>query len=218
MSYSVFLDFDGTLKASGADKMSPRVVNALRAAQEKGHKIFLNTGRAVSFLDVDAFNGFRFDGFLCGCSYINVKGRVLMADRLTADELHGYELFKANNCATCHVGANLGGESYELMGLRQHYFEARGTDLTEEDNGRYKQTQNERDRHRFKVPGLRNIELTWPYYHDGTRATMEEAVRDMALYQCDVVLTDAEVASIVAFLRTLTGEYQGQKLTSDNKQ
>lgn len=87
MSYSVFLDFDGTLKASGADKMSPRVVNALRAAQEKGHKIFLNTGRAVSFLDVDAFNGFRFDGFLCGCSYINVKGRVLMADRLTADEL-----------------------------------------------------------------------------------------------------------------------------------
>ena len=52
------------------------------------------------------------------------------------------------------------------------------------------------------MPGLRNIELTWPYYHDGTRATMEEAVRDMALYQCDIVLTDAEVASIVAFLRT----------------
>jgi cytochrome c peroxidase len=116
------------------------------------------------------------------------------------------------------VGANLGGESYELMGLRQHYFEARGTELTEEDNGRYKQTQAERDRHRFKVPGLRNIELTWPYYHDGTRATMEEAVRDMALYQCDVELSDAEVASIVAFMRTLTGEYQGKKLTSDNKQ
>lgn len=139
-------------------------------------------------------------------------------EAITADELHGYELFKANNCATCHVGASLGGESYELMGLRQHYFEARGTELTEEDNGRYKQTQEERDRHRFKVPGLRNIELTWPYYHDGTRATMEEAVRDMALYQCDVELTDEEVASIVAFMRTLTGEYQGQKLTSDNKQ
>lgn len=138
-------------------------------------------------------------------------------EALTADELHGYDLFKANNCATCHVGANLGGESYELMGLRQHYFEARGLALTEEDNGRFKQTQNERDRHRFKVPGLRNIELTWPYYHDGTRQTMDEAVRDMAKYQCDVELSDAEAASIVAFLRTLTGEYQGKKLTSENK-
>ena len=138
-------------------------------------------------------------------------------EALTADELHGYDLFKANNCATCHVGANLGGESYELMGLRQHYFEARGMELTEEDNGRFKQTQDERDRHRFKVPGLRNIELTWPYYHDGTRLTMDEAVRDMAKYQCDVELSDAEVASIVAFLRTLTGEYQGKKLTSDNE-
>ena len=139
-------------------------------------------------------------------------------EALTAEELRGYELFKANNCATCHIGANLGGESYELMGLRQHYFQARGTELTEEDNGRFKQTQEERDRHRFKVPGLRNIELTWPYYHDGTRATMEEAVRDMAFYQYDVVLDDAEVAAIVAFLRTLTGEYQGKKLTSENKQ
>ena len=138
-------------------------------------------------------------------------------DALTAEELRGYDLFKVNNCATCHVGANLGGESYELMGLRQHYFQARGTTLTEEDNGRFKQTQDERDRHRFKVPGLRNIELTWPYYHDGTRATMEEAVRDMAFYQFDTVLNDAEVAAIVAFLRTLTGEYQGKKLTSDNK-
>ena len=138
-------------------------------------------------------------------------------EALTADELHGYDLFKANNCATCHVGANLGGESYELMGLRQHYFEARGLALTEEDNGRFKQTQDERDRHRFKVPGLRNIELTWPYYHDGTRQTMDEAVRDMAKYQCDVELSDAEAASIVAFLRTLTGEYQGKKLTSENK-
>ncbi len=139
-------------------------------------------------------------------------------EALTAEEVHGYELFKANNCATCHVGANLGGESYELMGLRQHYFQARGTELTEEDNGRFKQTQDERDRHRFKVPGLRNIELTWPYYHDGTRTTMEEAVRDMAFYQCDASLNDAEVGAIVAFLRTLTGEYQGKKLTSDNKQ
>ena len=117
----------------------------------------------------------------------------------------------------CHVGANLGGESYELMGLRRHYFEDRGLELTEEDNGRYKETKEERDRHRFKVPGLRNIELTWPYYHDGTRLTMDEAVRDMARYQSDVDIDDDEVAAIVAFLRTLTGEYKGEKLSNVNE-
>ena len=138
-------------------------------------------------------------------------------EALTAEELRGYELFKENSCATCHVGINLGGESYELMGLRRHYFEERGMELTEEDNGRYKQTQEERDRHRFKVPGLRNVELTWPYYHDGSRVTMDEAVRDMALYQCDVELADEDVEAIVAFLTTLTGEYNGTKLTSKNE-
>ncbi|MBO5881789.1 MAG: heme-binding domain-containing protein [Alistipes sp.] len=136
---------------------------------------------------------------------------------LTAQELKGYELFKEYNCATCHVGPNLGGQSYELMGLRRHYFDTRGMELTEEDNGRFKQTNEERDRHRFKVPGLRNIELTWPYYHDGTRLTMDDAVRDMALYQCDVELTAEENEAIVAFLRTLTGEYNGMLLTNSNK-
>lgn len=137
---------------------------------------------------------------------------------ITAEELQGYELFKENNCATCHVGVNLGGESYELMGLRKHYFADRGLALTEEDNGRFKQTQQERDRHRFKVPGLRNVELTWPYYHDGTRATLEEAVRDMAIYQSGVELTDEENANIVAFLKTLTGEFNGKPLANKNQQ
>jgi cytochrome c peroxidase len=136
---------------------------------------------------------------------------------ITAEELKGYELFKEYNCATCHVGPNLGGLSYELMGLRHHYFEARGMELTEEDNGRYKETKEERDRHRFKVPGLRNIALTWPYYHDGTRLTMDEAVRDMALYQCDVELDNEETKAIVAFLYTLTGEHNGALLTNPNE-
>ena len=137
---------------------------------------------------------------------------------ITAEAKRGYELFKEYNCATCHVGVNLGGESYELMGLREHYFAARDMEMTEEDNGRFKQTQLERDRHRFKVPGLRNVALTWPYYHDGTRATLEEAVRDMGRYQSGVMLTDAETSDIVAFLNSLTGEYQGKPLTNANKQ
>ena len=146
----------------------------------------------------------RFDKWLRGDS-----------DAITAEELAGYELFKKYDCATCHVGPNLGGQSYELMGLRRHYFTDRGLDLTVEDNGRFKETQLERDRHRFKVPGLRNVEHTWPYYHDGTRETLEDAVRDMGLYQSGVELTSAEVDQITSFLKTLTGEYKGQLLTND---
>jgi len=136
-------------------------------------------------------------------------------EAITADELSGYELFKKYDCATCHVGPNLGGQSYELMGLRRHYFADRGLELTVEDNGRFKETQLERDRHRFKVPGLRNVEHTWPYYHDGTRETLEDAVRDMGIYQSGVELTSAEVDQITSFLKTLTGEYQGKLLTND---
>ena len=135
---------------------------------------------------------------------------------ITAEEFEGYELFKKYDCATCHAGKNLGGLSYELMGLRKHYFEARGLEMTEEDNGRYKETKQERDRHRFKVPGLRNVEHTWPYYHDGTRETLEDAVRDMGTYQSGVELTDEETAKITAFLKTLTGEYQGKPVTTTN--
>ena len=135
---------------------------------------------------------------------------------ITADELAGYELFKTYDCATCHVGPNLGGLSYELMGLRKHYFADRGMELTNEDNGRYKETQQERDRHRFKVPGLRNVEHTWPYYHDGTRHTLEEAVRDMAIYQSGVELSDADIDLISSFLMTLTGEYNGVPVASNN--
>ena len=135
---------------------------------------------------------------------------------LTAEELEGYELFKKYDCATCHAGPNLGGLTYELMGLRRHYFADRGLELTHEDNGRFKETGAERDRHRFKVPGLRNVEHTWPYYHDGTRETLEEAVRDMGIYQSGVELSQAEINSITSFLNTLTGEYNGEKITTTN--
>ena len=135
---------------------------------------------------------------------------------LTAEEINGYELFKEYNCATCHVGENLGGQSYELMGVRADYFGDRGTEITFEDHGRNKETKTERDMHRFKVPGLRNIELTGPYYHDGTKKTLEEAVNDMAKYEVGITLTETETANIVKFLKTLTGEYKGKTLTNDN--
>ena len=129
------------------------------------------------------------------------------ATAITAEELEGYNLFKKYNCATCHVGANLGGQSYELMGQYADYFAARGTEMTAEDNGRFKQTSIERDRHRFKVPGLRNVALTYPYFHDGTEPELKEAVCKMGTYQVGVEIPDAEEDKIVAFLHTLTGEF-----------
>ena len=135
---------------------------------------------------------------------------------ITAEELEGYELFKKYDCATCHAGPVLGGHTYELMGLRNDYFTDRGLEMTHEDNGRFKETGLERDRHRFKVPGLRNVEHTWPYYHDGTRETLEEAVRDMGYYQTGVELSQNEIKSITSFLKTLTGEYKGVPVYSNN--
>ena len=137
---------------------------------------------------------------------------------LTTEELAGYDLFKKYNCATCHVGENMVGQSYELMGIKQDYFADRGTELTVEDNGRFKETKNERDRYRFKVPGLRNVALTAPYFHDATQATLEDAVRAMGKYEVGVDLSQQEVKQIVAFLQTLTGEYQGKLLTNVNLQ
>lgn len=135
---------------------------------------------------------------------------------MTEEEIAGYDLFKLYNCATCHVGENMGGQSYELMGIKADYFADRGTELTIEDNGRYKETKADRDKHRFKVPGLRNIALTVPYFHDGTMKTMDEAVIAMAKYEVGVDLTNEEVKKIVAFLNTLTGEYKGKLLTNDS--
>lgn len=137
-------------------------------------------------------------------------------EAMSANEIRGYELFKKYNCATCHAGENMGGLSFELMGLRADYFADRGTELTIEDNGRFKETALERDRHRFKVPGLRNIELTAPYFHDGTMKTLEEAVEAMAKYESGVTLTDEETSLIVEFMRALTGEYKGKPLANAN--
>ena len=101
------------------------------------------------------------------------------ADALSAEEKRGHEVFRAG-CATCHVGELLGGKSFEVMGLRADYFEARGGKLTDADHGRYNVTKDEKDRHAFKVPTLRNVARTFPYFHDGSKETLREAVDAMA--------------------------------------
>ena len=149
--------------------------------------------------------------------------RYLKGDKkaLTDEQIEGYALFKDYNCATCHAGVNMGGLSYELMGQRANYFKDREVNvksgLTDADNGRFAQTQNERDRYRFKTPTLRNVALTWPYYHDGSVKTLPEAVHMMSKYQVGRDMSDADAAKVVSFLQALTGQYKGQTLTNANK-
>jgi cytochrome c peroxidase len=130
---------------------------------------------------------------------------------LNANEKAGYALFK-DNCASCHVGPALGGLSYEKIGAKRDYFHRRGGSITEADLGRYNMTHDEADRHVFKVPTLRNIELTFPYFHDGSVAQLADAVRIMAKVQKNKEFRPEEVDSLVAFLKTLTGEYKGKSL------
>ena len=121
-------------------------------------------------------------------------------------QVFGYELFKFNKCATCHTGINLGGQTRELMGRHKNYFEDRGWELTKEDMGYFNCTADEYDRHRFKVPGLRNVKLTKPYFHDGSRQELHDAVQAMGIYQSGCKISDEDAKAIVAFLETLTGE------------
>ena len=136
---------------------------------------------------------------------------------LNEQQLRGYETFKEVGCATCHNGVNVGGGMYQRMGLVENYFELRGGDLTEADQGRFNVTQNEADRHKFKVPTLRNVALTAPYFHDGSIETLDEAVRIMGRVQLGQQLTDAQVTDIVAFLNALTGELPDTALLPEDQ-
>ncbi len=128
------------------------------------------------------------------------------AEAMTTEQIAGYELFKENSCATCHAGVNLGGLTYEYMGTRAEYFADRGTELTEEDYGRGKQEESTFFDHRFKTPGLRNVALTAPYFHDATQATLLDAVNAMVKYQTNETVSEKEAEQIVDFLNALTGE------------
>lgn len=130
-------------------------------------------------------------------------------DALTAREAAGYRLFKAYGCASCHQGVNLGGNLYQKFGVFEELMAAA---TASEDLGRIYITHILRDRQVFRVPGLRNIALTAPYFHDGRARTLEEAVDIMAKAQLGRELAAEEIGLIVDFLHTLTGEYQGRPL------
>lgn len=123
---------------------------------------------------------------------------------LTARQKRGYQLFKDNKCATCHTGKILGGRSYEPLGLKKEFGFG---EITAADIGRMNVTNEVRDRLRQKVPTLRNVALTAPYFHRGDVATLDEAVRQMLKYQVGTTLAQGDIEDIVAFLESLNGVY-----------
>ena len=130
---------------------------------------------------------------------------------LTKTEQEGYRLFKANGCISCHQGVNVGGNMFQPFGIIGDYLADRGK-ITTADLGRFNVTKNAADRHVFRVPSLRNVAVTAPYFHDGSAKTLEEAVGKMTKYQLGRTIPTEQIESIVQFLRTLTGEYQGKPL------
>jgi len=130
---------------------------------------------------------------------------------LTAEEKGGYEKFKSFGCSSCHQGVNIGGNMFQTLGAMADYFAERG-DVTSPDFGRFNVTGKEEDRFVFKVPSLRNVALTPPYFHDGSARRLEEAVAVMGKYQLGRKLSTGDIDQIVKFLKTLTGEYRGSPL------
>jgi cytochrome c peroxidase len=130
---------------------------------------------------------------------------------LASDEQRGYELFREYGCASCHQGINIGGNMLQRFGVMRNYFDERGN-LTPADVGLFAATGREEDRYVFRVPSLRNVALTAPYFHDGSAQSLEQAVGVMARFQLGRDLNDDQAGDIAAFLRTLTGELNGVPL------
>lgn len=121
-------------------------------------------------------------------------------DALTSKELAGYKLFKDSGCVACHYGPAVGGLSFQIMGVVEPY------ETKSSAEGLSAVTGKDADRFKFKVPTLRNVELTYPYFHDGEAETLTEAVDVMGRLQLGKKFSSAENANIVAFLKTLTGD------------
>lgn len=119
---------------------------------------------------------------------------------ITEQELAGYNTFKSIGCVACHNGPAAGGTSFQRMGVVEPY------QTTNPAEGRAAVTGKDADRFNFKVPSLRNVELTYPYFHDGAYWTLEEATDVMARLQLGRQLNEEEISNVVAFLKTLTGD------------
>ncbi len=146
-----------------------------------------NVAKAIAAFERTLVTPSRFDKFLKGDT-----------NALTKKEKEGLRLFIDKGCASCHNGVAVGGQMFAKFGIVKPY--------PTPDMGKYKVTKKEEDKYVFKVPSLRNIAMTYPYFHDGSVWDLKEAVRIMGETQLGIKLSHDEIDKIVAFLKSLTGE------------
>ena len=171
-------------------KSMPEYVDSFKKAfpKDKDPIKFGNMAKAIGAFERKLVTPSRWDKFLGGD-----------AQALTNEEKAGFKVFMETGCQSCHAGTYLGGSFYQILGLAKPWPDA-------SDPGREKVTKNAADRMMFKVPGLRNIAETKPYYHNGKVETLELAVSRMAEYQLGKTLHQGQIRSIVTWLKALTGK------------
>jgi len=193
-----FAEAEGKLRALGYAKMFeaafPNEQDAITAE---------NWATAIGAFERTLMTPAPFDAYLKG----NTKA-------LSAQAKLGLEKFISTGCAGCHNGTTVGGQSFQKFGLTEDYWLATGSKemplLKGRDTGRYLDTKKNEDMYVFKVPQLRNVAMTPPYFHDGSVAKLDDAVRVMARLQLGKKLSDEDVAHIVAFLESLSGAVPAQ--------
>ncbi|MBT8327730.1 MAG: cytochrome-c peroxidase [Bacteroidia bacterium] len=158
-----------------------------------------NLKKAIGAFERTLVTPSKFDDYIAGNN-----------EALTNKEKEGLQRYIKAGCTTCHSGALLGGNMYQKFGLFGDYWEYTKSDRI--DGGKYEVTKKESDKYIFKVPSLRNIEKTGPYFHDGSVESLDDAISIMAKLQSNQDLNAQEVNSIKVFLYTLTGEVPKESL------
>jgi cytochrome c peroxidase len=183
---------------AGVLKSMPGYVTAFKQAfpGEKDPVTLENAAKAIGAFERGLVTPARWDKFLKGDQ-----------TALTQEEKAGLNTFVAAGCQACHAGTLLGGNLYQKIGVIKPYPDR-------SDEGRFQVTKSEADKMTFKVPSLRNVEKTGPYFHNGKIPTLDAAIGQMAEYQLGKPLSDAEVRSISAFLKTLTGDIPAEYITA----
>lgn len=175
----------------------PEYVKAFKTAfpNDKDPVTYNNMGKAIGAFERRLVTPARWDKFLKGDE-----------TALTAEEKVGFNTFARSGCPTCHAGSLLGGNMYQRLGTAKEWPDP-------SDLGRLNVTKNQADKLMFKVPSLRNIEKTGPYFHDGKVTSLNEAIVKMADYQVGTKLSDAEVQSIATWMKSLTGDIPAGYIT-----
>ncbi len=166
---------------------------ALAFPNDKEVITYENMKKAIGAFERKLITPSKFDDYLAGND-----------TALNEIEKQGLQLFMDKGCIACHSGNALGGNTYQKFGVFGDYWEH--TKSTKIDEGKFEVTKNEADRYVFKSPSLRNIEKTYPYFHDGSVASLDEAVKIMGKAQLNVDFSDTEIKALVAYLNSLTGE------------